>query len=313
MQPIDFPNPLLPSPSQDPWVMCQAGVFHALYTDGQRIFLRRSRDLIDLFRQPAAIVWTAPRRGPAAKHLWAPELHGLGNRWYIYYAADDGRHRNHRLWLLEAGDPAGPYRSRGMIETGGWAIDPTVSHAPNGQLSLFWSGREDLEQPAQNLYVAPLADPLTLGGPRVLLSRPTEHWEQRGAPICEGPAVLRRGGVTCLVYAASASWTVHACLGMLVNRDGDYLNPGSWEKVGPVFARTAEVWGVGHCSLLGWEAGGVIFYHAKTRRSRGWRDRNIRAQTFAWDAAGLPCFGVPVGLLNAGGAKTDSPPSLTAA
>jgi GH43 family beta-xylosidase len=294
---LAFDNPLLPSPSQDPWVMFHEGVFHALNTDGQRIFLRRSSSVLNLFRQPAALVWKAPRRGANAKHLWAPELHRLDGRWFIYYAADDGRNRNHRLWALEAAgdDPAGPYRSRGMIQTGGWSIDGAVFRGLDGQLFLLWSGWEGPEKGNQNLYIAPMSDPVTLRRPRVLLSQPDEPWERRGAAIIEGPAVLRRGGVTCVVYSASASWTVHSCLGMLVNRDGDYLNPASWVKMGPVFERTAEAWGVGHCSLLAHHReGGIIFYHAKTRRNRGWRDRNIRAQTFAWDATGLPCFGAPV-------------------
>ena len=165
---------------------------------------------------------------------------------------------------------------------------------------LLWSGWEGPEKGAQNLYIAPLVDPLTPGGPRVLLARPTEGWEQRVAPVCEGPAVVRRDGVTCVVYAASASWTVHGCLGMLVNRDGDFLNPAAWTKLGPVFARTPQTWGIGHCSLVADEegedgGGGLIFYHAKTRRQRGWRDRNIRAQGFHWGEDGLPCFGAPVG------------------
>jgi GH43 family beta-xylosidase len=300
MNPTVFANPLLPSPSQDPWVIRHDGAFHALHTDGQRIFLRRSPTLRDVFQRPAALVWQAPRRGPDSRHLWAPELHRLGGRWFIYYAADNGRNHNHRLWVLESAtiDPAGPYRSRGMIDTGGWSIDATTFHDDAGRLHLLWSGWEGSEKGAQNLYLAPLRDPLTLAGPRVRLARPTEPWELRGAAVCEGPAVLRRGGMTCIVYSASASWTVHSCLGMLVNTDGDLLNPGSWQKMGPVFQRTPSVWGVGHCSFVCDDdnAGGVILYHAKTRRTRGWRDRNIRAQTFTWGADGLPSFGSPLPL-----------------
>ncbi len=300
MADLSFPNPLLPAPSQDPWVMWHDGGFLALHTDGQRIFLRRGPRAPDLFLQQAEVVWRAPRRGPNAKHLWAPELHRIDGGWFIYYAADDGRNRHHRLWVLAAvaDDPAGPYRDGGTIETGGWSIDATVLPGATGKNFLLWSGWDRPEKGAQNLYIAPLRDALTLGSPRVRLTAPTEPWEQRVAAVCEGPAVLRRGGTTCIVYSASASWTVHSCLGMLVNRDGDYLNPAAWTKTGPVFERTAEVWGVGHCSLVDLpRQGGVMFYHAKTRRQRGWRDRNIRAQTFTWDAAsGLPCFGVPVAL-----------------
>lgn len=297
---VRFRNPLLPSPSQDPWVIFQDGVFHALNTDGRRIFLRRSTDVLSLFEQPAVVVWKAPASGPNSKHLWAPELHRFRDGWFIYYAADDGRNRNHRLWALEAvgDDPAGPYRSVGMIQTGGWSIDATVLTGSTGERFLLWSGWEGAAKGPQNLYVAPLADPVTLAGPRVSLTQPTEPWEQRGGALCEGPAVLRRGAVTCVVYSASASWTVHSCLGMLVNESGEYLDPAAWQKVGPVFSRTPQVWGVGHASLVAQEEAGLIFYHAKTRRTRGWRDRNIRAQPFFWDERGLPCFGEPVAPVN---------------
>ena len=293
-----FANPLLPAPSQDPWVTRHEGVFHAVNTDGRKIFLRRSEEVRDLFRQPAVTVWRAPVRGANAKHLWAPELHRLDGRWFIYYAADNGRNCNHRLWVLAAAgdDPAGPYRDAGMIDTGGWSIDGHIFSGDDGERFLLWSGWEGPLKGAQNLYIAPLKDPLTLSGPRVLLSQPTEPWEQRGAAICEGPAVLRRGEVTCVVYSASASWTVHSCLGMLVHRGGDFLDPAAWTKQGPVFQRTAQVWGIGHCSVVQDMDGDVIFYHAKTRRTHGWRDRNIRAQTFGWDAGGVPCFGAPVWL-----------------
>ena len=167
--------------------------------------------------------------------LQAPELHRFDDRWFIYYAADDGRNRNHRVWVLVTADddPAGPYRSGGMIQTGGWSIDATVPTSLADERFLLWSGWEGTVKGVQNLYIAPLADPVTLAGPRVLLTQPTEGWEQRGGCICEGPAVLRRAGLTCVVYSASASWTVCSCLGMLVNDSGDYLNPAAWKKVGP--------------------------------------------------------------------------------
>ncbi len=164
---VAFRNPLLPAPSQDPWVMVHEGVFHAMNTDGRRIFLRRSSNVGNLFEQPAVVVWKAPASGPDSKHLWAPELHRLGQHWFIYYAADDGRNRNHRLWALAAGgdDPAGPYHSGGTIQTGGWSIDATVLPGLGGKRFLLWSGWEGADKGAQNLYMAPLADPVTLARP----------------------------------------------------------------------------------------------------------------------------------------------------
>ncbi len=242
-------------------------------------------------------VWTAPRGGPASRHLWAPELHRVHGEWFVYFAADDGRNRNHRVWVIEArgDDPGGPYIARGKLETGGWAIDATLLRGGVGdrELRVVWSGWASDKRGPQNLYIAPMSDPVTISGSRMLICKPTRTWERQGGSICEGPAVLRRGGVTCLVYSASASWTTRSCLGMLVNRNGDYLDPGAWEKVGPVFPSTAELWGVGHASFVHDPASGndIIFYHAKTSRRRGWRDRQIHGQVFSWTEDGLPRFG----------------------
>jgi len=90
--------------------------------------------------------------------------------------------------------------------------------------------------------------------------------------IAEGPQILKRNGMIFVVYSASGSWTVDYYLGLLVNRSGDVLNPKAWEKQGPVFQKTSEVWGVGHCSFVrspdqneNW-----ILYHAKSKQKKGW-------------------------------------------
>jgi GH43 family beta-xylosidase len=113
--------------------------------------------------------------------------------------------------------------------------------------------------------------------------------------IAEGPQVLQRDGLTFIVYSASGSWTVDYCLGLLVNRDGDLLNPRSWEKHGPVFHKSSEVWGVGHCSFVRSpdESEDWILYHAKSKQKKGWLDRHVHAQSFTWNKNGFPDFGIP--------------------
>lgn len=113
-------------------------------------------------------------------------------------------------------------------------------------------------------------------------------------PICEGPQVLRRAHQTFVVYSASASWTADYCLGMLVHRGGDLMDPSAWTKSGQVFGRNEYAVGVGHCGFVRTPEGqDWILYHAKTRNRPGWADREVRAQTFTWDRAGHPVFGMP--------------------
>jgi GH43 family beta-xylosidase len=36
------------------------------------------------------VIWRTPKTGWDTSEVWAPELHNLNGKWYIYYAADDG-------------------------------------------------------------------------------------------------------------------------------------------------------------------------------------------------------------------------------
>jgi GH43 family beta-xylosidase len=264
----------------------------------RRIFIRRSRTIAGIAEDPGVCVWTAPASGPNSNRLWAPELHLIDGKWFIYYAADDGDNENHRMWVLrsESSDPRGRYQCGGQLETGGWAIDGTVLTVTDGRRYLFWSGWPGRRNGQQNLYVAPMRDALTVGGPRVLIARPDQPWERVAMPICEGPQVLKRNGDIFIIYSASGSWTADYCLGLLHNKTQNLLDPGAWVKHGPVFKKTDQVWGVGHrsfvkslCQTEDW-----MIYHSKSRRTPGWEDHNVHARRFTWTSDGFPDFGVPL-------------------
>ena len=91
----------------------------------QRICIRKSKTIASIAEDPGTCVWAAPCFGPNSNAVWAPELHLIGGKWYIYFAADSGKNKHHRIWVLESEgtDPLGPYRCRGQLETEGWAID----------------------------------------------------------------------------------------------------------------------------------------------------------------------------------------------
>lgn len=264
----------------------------------RQIFIRRSRTIAGIGQDPGVCVWKAPGRGLNSDNVWAPELHLIDGRWFIYYAADDGRNENHRMWVLECegADPRGKYRCRGMLETGGWAIDGTVLAVGDGRRYLLWSGWPGKRNGQQNIYIAPMKDPATVAGARVLIATPDQPWERVAMPICEGPQVLRRNGDLFIVYSASGSWTTDYCLGLLHNRNGDVLNPAAWRKHGPVFKKTHQVWGVGHCSFVKslCQTEDWIIYHSKSKREPGWEDRDVHAKRFAWGSDGFPDFGAPL-------------------
>lgn len=261
------------------------------------ICIRQARTIAGIASDPGVTVWRAPATSRHSHAVWAPELHWLRGKWYIYFAADDGQNENHRMWVLESetSNPLGKYQPPREIETDGWAIDGTVLTTPDERLFFVWSGWPGACNGQQNLYISPMRDPVTLEGPRQLLSVPDQSWERNAMPICEAPQVLRRNGTLFIVYSASGSWTVDYCLGLLVNDTGDVLNPAAWRKHGPVFQKTRDVWGVGHCSFVQSPCGTEdwILYHSKSHLKPGWHDRDVHAKRFHWTPDGMPDFGSP--------------------
>jgi GH43 family beta-xylosidase len=299
----DFYNPLLVN-GADPWVFRHTdGRYYLTVTTGRNVTLIRSDTLTGLAAGERKVVWTPPRRGPTSRNLWAPELHFLRGKWYVYVAADDGDNANHRMYALEnpAADPFdGAFTLKGKVadpDADRWAIDGTVLEL-NDRLYFLWSGWEGTKDVRQDLYIAPMSDPWTLSGPRVEIARPTHEWEKRGAPpaVNEGPQVLVRDGTIYLIYSASGSWTDHYCLGLLTaSADADLLKPESWTKhPRPIFESTDEVFGPGHGSFTVSPDGTEHWhlYHAAKFRGAGW-NRSVRAQRFTWGDDGMPRFGTP--------------------
>ena len=299
----DFYNVLLPD-GADPWVYRHTdGTYYMTATTGANITLRKSSSLSGIGGGETRVIWKPPASGPASRNLWAPELHYLNKKWYVHFAADDGENENHRMFVLENDSPdpfRGEFVNRGKVsdpKADRWAIDGTVLELGD-RLYLIWSGWEGGENVRQNLYIAPLKDPLTLGGPRVEISRPTLPWECVGKPhVNEGPQIIIRGDTINLVYSASGSWTDDYCLGLLTSKVGsDPLKPESWKKHDkPVLRSGGGVFGPGHASFTRSPDGKEdwIVYHAARFSGAGWT-RNVRAQPFTWNKDGTPSFGVPV-------------------
>ena len=202
------------------------------------------------------------------------------------------------MWVLEAegANPRGKYRCRGQLATGGWAIDGTVMALNDGRKYFLWSGWPAKSNGQQNIYIASMRDPATLSGTPALIAAPDQRWERAAMPICEGPQVLQRNGDIFIVYSASGSWTPAYCLGLLHTKSHDVLNPGAWTKHGPVFKKTSQVWGVGHCSFVKslCQSEDWIVYHSKSSLKPGWEDRDVHAKRFTWSSDGFPDFGEPL-------------------
>jgi len=234
--------------------------------------------------------------------VWAPELHRLDGIWHIYVAASDGYNRNHRAYVLVADtdDPQGSYTLHGPLETAGWAIDMTVLDHRGGRYAL-WSGWPDEQTPVQHLYLAAMASPTELAGPRVLLTSPFDYpWERIRddglEAINEGPQVLAYRGRTFVVFSCGSALLPSYKLGLLELVGDDPLDPACWHKSSqPLFTSTAETFGVGHGTFVQspdrtewWVA-----YHCKIGRRRSFK-RVVQVQPMRWSDDGAPVLGAAI-------------------
>lgn len=301
-----FTNPIVQvsggGGSADPSIVFKDGYYY--YVKSMRdnsIVVAKARRLQDIGSAPRVTVYTPPSGTMYSKDLWAPELQYINGKWYIYFAADDGDNANHRMYVLEGNsqDPQGTYTFKGKItdSTDRWAIDGAVLQTDDGALYFIWSGWEGTVNVKQNLYIAPMSNPWTISGPRVMISTPAEAWELHGQPyINEGPELLKKDGKIFIVYSASGSWTDDYALGMLTNTNGNVLDPASWTKSGPVFSKAPTAYGPGHNTFTVSPDGKEdwLVYHAVKNSGGGWANRSVRAQKFTWNADGTPNFGTPV-------------------
>jgi hypothetical protein len=80
-------NPLLPS-GPDPWVEYKDGYYYFMRTTATNLTIWKTRSMAELGSAEQKVVWTPPSTGPYSHDIWAPEIHFLRERWYIYVAAD---------------------------------------------------------------------------------------------------------------------------------------------------------------------------------------------------------------------------------
>ncbi len=178
--------------------------------------------------------------------LWAPEMHVIGGRLYIFHAGTPGpfgQEQSHVMCLKAGGDPLKAadwemprrvVRADGAMLYGpeGITLDMTVFRA-NGRLYAAWSQRQfvPVDQGAW-LMVAEI-DPeqpwQLLSEPKVL-ALPEYGWENNHTFVVEGPFALYRDGRVLLTYSGAAVDSTYV-VGMLsIDENADPLDLSNWTK-----------------------------------------------------------------------------------
>ena len=274
----------------EPWILQRADPYVYRHTDGayyftasvpeyDRIVLRKADTLAGLETAAETEIWHKHESGPQSIHIWAPELHYLFGKWYIYYAGGD----KDDIWAIrpyvlecQGDDPVNDeWIEKGKMQRAdedefsfeAFSLDATVFEV-NNVWYYIWAEKVGVGKQISNLYIARMKNGYTLDTVQVLLTTPDYDWERHGFWVNEGPAVLKRNGRVYVTFSASDTG-IHYCVGLLTaDESSDLLDPRSWEKDRyPVLSsdETAGVYGPGHNSFTVDENGDdIMVYHART-------------------------------------------------
>ena len=296
----------------DPYVYRRDGwyYFTASLPQYDGIALRRARSLEGLPAAEEVMIWRKHESGPMSANIWAPELHYLFGRWYIYYAGGEvGDIFNIRPYVLEcrSEDPmSGPWVEMGKMRRAAedifsfeaFSLDATVFEH-RGEWYYIWAEKVSVGPQISNLYIAKMENGYTLKTVQVLLTTPDYDWERVGFWVNEGPGILKHDGKIFLTYSASSTGICY-CVGMLTaDEDSDLLDPRSWTKERyPVLKSDSslEIYGPGHNSFTKDEDGNdVMVYHARKEAEIEGDplynpNRHAMLMKVQWDEKGTPVF-----------------------
>jgi GH43 family beta-xylosidase len=224
------------------------------------------------------------------RSVFAPELHFVRGKWYIYFCAGAKSHEwKRKAVVLEAdtSDPQGSYTCRGVLFTGEkgqlyGANDFTVMEE-KGQLYAFFGAFDD---PVRSVMAVRMDSPTAITEDRVPVGL-----------LAEGPRILRHGGKIILTGAGGGFSSKSYCLKAQVwnPAKGGLTDKEAWDTLGVLFKTTDEVWGPSRAAFVPSADGKETWmvYHSKIFPAdrNGFRQVNIKPIAFSAD--GLPLLGAP--------------------
>ena len=297
----------------DPYVLRHTNgkyYFTASVPAFDKIVLREADSLSGLKKAKEHVIWQKHESGNMSWHIWAPELHYIDGRWFIYFAAS----RKSSIWRLRpyvlqcsGDDPVkDPWIEKGQMKCSpediysfrAFSLDSTT-FTHRGERYFVWAEKVSVGIQISNLYIAKMKSPTELSTPQVLLTTPDYDWERVDIWVNEGPAVLKHDARIFLAYSASATGEGY-CMGLLsIGEDEDLLDPRAWKKARhPVLRSDPEkgFYGPGHNSFTSLPDGTpVCVFHARTYREikgdpLNDPNRHCFLMKIVFDASGTPVF-----------------------
>ena len=285
-----------------------------------KIILRKADTITELSDANEITIWQAPSSGKMAKHVWAPEIHRIDGKWYVFFAAGN----SDSIWairpyVLVCQNNDDPYNEASWKKADGsyevyaatskdsryfknMSLDMTYFEH-NGKHYVIWA--DIIGQSA--LYMQEIDPSAPWAGTSdkvILLTTPEFGWERDSERVNEGPTIIKHDGKIFCAFSASGTGPEY-CIGMLyADEDADLMDEASWTKMGYPLLTSADVpgeYGPGHNSFTVDSEGNPVFvYHARSEECYNnqceWASsdslydpcRHARVKNVHWNEEGLP-------------------------
>lgn len=244
------------------------------------------------------------------KPRWAPELHEIDGKLYIFLAVGDDwkQVQSSIMELKEGGNPLNKNDWKEAVRVRkqdgsylyeyGITLDMTYFEV-NGISYVCWAQREmttDRGFGTSDLYIATIdkENPYQLTSDPMCILRPQYGWDRFDATVDEGPYVIQRDGTVYMTFSGSSVSNTY-CVGLLTaNEKSDLLDAASWRETGYPILQAESVsgeGGPGHSAFTVDEDGNDLFvYHMKP----GGGTRSASARRVHWAADGTPVLDMTV-------------------
>lgn len=285
----EYDNPFIEDRA-DPWITKGSDGYYyftasyPMYGSGDsngysKVTLRRAETIEGLQSAEEVTIWDSKNSVDIYRYIWAPELHEINGKWYIYFTGSTSSNvwgvRPHVLECV--GDnimDTSSWIERGMFQTvenddfsfNDFSLDMTYFEN-NGTHYVIWAQKGS----ASDLYMATINpdEPWKLTSKAMLLSTPEYSWERINENVNEGPAVIKKDEKVFVYFSAAATGAEY-CMGVLTaDSESDLMNPLSWKKTPYPVLTSDDVpgeYGPGHNSFTIDENGNDVFvYHARSQ------------------------------------------------
>lgn len=277
-----------------------------------RIILRRAKTIDGLACAEEKVIWHEQNSDSAFRFIWAPEIHKIGGKWYVLFAASGSKDN---VWDIDChiimcgGDD--PYNDE-WIDKGKFnGFDDFSFRGFSLDMTYFECNRKHYVAWAQhggnsNVYLATINPdkPWQTTSPAILLTKPEYDWERVNIPVNEGPAAMIHNGRIYLAFSASATGPEY-CIGLMyADEKADLTDISNWTKLETPLLTSDDLdgeYGPGHNSFVKDENGNWVFiYHSRNEKcfngecGFACQDplydpcRSARKRKVLWDNNGFP-------------------------